>query len=88
MEGIAVRAARVDDYLDINGFLASPGVYRDSLQLPYVSADKRKKGIEDLSPDDHRLVAEVDGRVVGTLGFYRQKSRRAHVADLGNGRAR
>ncbi len=85
MEGITVRAARVDDYLDAYDVAASPGVYRDTLQLPYVSVDRRRKFIEDLSPDDHLLVAEVEGRVVGTLGLHRQKARRAHVAQIGMG---
>ena len=78
-----IRAARADDYQDIYKVLACPGVVRDTLQLPYVSLDRRRKSLEDLGPDDYYLVAEVDGRVVGTLSLRRRKDRLAHVAGLG-----
>ena len=83
MSGLIVRAARADDYQDVHEVLACPGVVRDTLQLPYVSMDKRKEYLEELPPGDHYLVAETGGRVVGTLSIHRRKDRLAHVAGLG-----
>ena len=80
---VVVRAASVEDYQDVYEVLACPGVVRDTLQLPYVSIDRRKKGLEDPPEGTYSLVAEVDGRVVGDIGLTRGKGRRAHVGHIG-----
>ena len=63
--------------------MACPGVVRNTMQLPYVSLDRRKSWLENMGPGDHALVAEVDGRVVGNIGLHRKTDRLAHVAGLG-----
>ena len=80
---VDIRAARVDDYQDIYQVLSCPGVVRNTLQLPYVSLDRRRQYLENLEPGRHLLVAEVEGRVVGELGLHQQRNRRNHVATLG-----
>ena len=85
MEGVKIRAVKTDDCEDLYEVSSCPGVVRGTLQLPYVSADHRKKRLEDLGPDDHMLVAEVDDHVVGSLGLHRRNKRRAHVGDIGMG---
>ncbi len=55
MDGVTVRAVRVDDYRDIYDIMACPGVVRWMLGLPHVSLDDRGKWPEDLGPDDHCL---------------------------------
>ena len=59
---VEIRAARVDDHRDICELLSCPNVVCDTLQLPYVSLDRRR---EYLDPDRHILVAEIEGRVIG-----------------------
>ena len=83
MESEAVRAVKADDYKDIAEILACPGVVRNTSQLPYVSLDGRKNWLENLGPDVHILVAEVDGRVVGYINLTRLKNRLAHVGHVG-----
>ena len=78
-----IRAANSEDYQDIYELSACPGVVRETLQLPYVSLDKRRDWLNNMSPDQYMLVAEVDGKVVGNIGIRRGKDRLAHVAGLG-----
>ena len=85
MKDVTIRAARAEDHEDIYEISACPGVVRDTLQVPYVSLDKRRDNIEQLAPGDHVLVAEVDGRVIGNLGLQRRRNRLSHVAGLGMG---
>lgn len=80
---VEIRAAKVDDYQDIYEVLSCPGVVRDTLQLPYVSLDRRRQYLENPEPGRHILVAEVEGRVIGELGLQQQRNRRNHVATLG-----
>ena len=81
--GAAIRAARADDCYDIHEIFACAGVVRNTLQLPYVSLDKRRDWLRNLAPDEYALVAEVDGKVVGNISLSRRRGRLAHVAGLG-----
>ena len=78
-----IRAVRTEDCQDLYEMLSCPGVVRNTLQLPYVSLDKREEWLSNLTPDDYMLVAEVDGKVVGNIDITRRKNRLAHVANLG-----
>ena len=81
---VDIRAARVDDYRDIYEVLSCPTVVRNTLQLSYVSLDRRQY-LENLEPGHQVLVAEIEGRVIGELGLHQQRNRRKHVATLGMG---
>lgn len=80
---VTIRAVSVDDSQDLYEMLACPGVVRNTLQLPYVSLDKREEWLRNLTDNDYMLVAEVDGKVVGNIDITRRKHRLAHVAQLG-----
>ena len=80
---VTIRAVSSEDYQDIYEMLGCPGVVRNTLQLPYVSLDKRRDWLSNLTPDDYMLVAEVDGKVVGNIEITRRRNRLAHVANLG-----
>ena len=82
-DGVTIRAVRADDCQDLYEMLSCPGVVRNTLQLPYVSLDKREEWLRSLTPDDYMLVAEVDGKVVGNIDITRRKNRLSHVANLG-----
>ena len=83
MSDISVRAANTADVDAIHEIFSCPGVVRETSQLPYVSLDKRKEQFAALGPDDHRFVAEIKGRVIGTLMLGTGKDRRSHVGGLG-----
>ena len=80
---VTIRAARADDCHDIHELFACPGVVRNTLQLPYVSLDKRKAQLQNSGADNYALVAELDGKVVGSIDISRKRNRLAHVASIG-----
>jgi putative acetyltransferase len=78
-----VRGSTSEDARALWEIFSCPGVIRGTLQLPYQSFEEIEKRRADSSPGRHRLVAEVDGRVVGVLGLDVGRGRRAHAAALG-----
>ena len=66
---IVVRAVRNGDYQNLHQVSTCPGVMKNTLGLPYAPLDFWKERTENRSPRDHVLVAEVDGRVVGSINL-------------------
>jgi putative acetyltransferase len=84
MAAIQVRAAEPRDVEAIAEICACPGVIAGTLQLPFRSVEDRREGFAQRAPDVHRLVAEVDGRVVGSLGLHVEANpRRRHCGSVG-----
>lgn len=83
MVTIHVRAREPGDSEALTEILNCSSVYAGTLQLPYRSvASHRERMVED--PNAHHLVAEIDGRVVGSLGLHTQTPpRRRHVGEIG-----
>ncbi|HQR11067.1 MAG TPA: GNAT family N-acetyltransferase [Casimicrobiaceae bacterium] len=82
---IVIRRALVSDAEAIQATFGSPGAMAGTLQLPYPTADQWRKRLADFPPDDHLLVAEVAGEVVGNLGLHlaSKSPRRRHAGALG-----
>ncbi len=84
---IQVRRARPADAAGFARLMGEPGVYANLMQLPLPSEELWRKRLETLAePDrpDLQLVAEVDGRLVGSAGLHpAPQLRRRHVAMLG-----
>jgi putative acetyltransferase len=79
-----VRAGEPRDVEAIAEILNCPGVVAGTLQLPLRSLEERRERFEQHTPDTHGLVAEVEGRVVGSLGLHLERPpRRRHCASLG-----
>jgi putative acetyltransferase len=84
MPAIHVRARESRDFEAIAEIMGCPGVIAGTLQLPYRSLDERREHMAHPDPRSHHLVAEIDGRVVGSLGLHVETPlRRRHVAALG-----
>lgn len=84
MATIVVRAQEPRDLEAIGEIMACSGVIAGTLQLPFRSLEERREQYADPSPQRHRLVAELDGRVVGQLGLHLElAARRRHCASLG-----
>jgi putative acetyltransferase len=81
--GVRVRGSTREDARALWEIYSCPGVIRGTLQLPYQSFDEIERRLADTPPTSRRLVAEVDGRVVGVLGLDVGRGRRAHAAALG-----
>jgi putative acetyltransferase len=81
---IIIRSRELADLEAVAALMNCPGVVRGTLQLPWRSLDERREQFAQRAPGVHRLVAEIEGRVVGQLGLHvEQHPRRRHVASLG-----
>lgn len=84
MVAIRVRALEPGDAEAVAEVMGCPGVIAGTLQMPLRSVEERRARFAQSSPDRHGLVAELDGRVVGTLGLHAEsRPRRRHCGDIG-----
>ena len=84
---IRIRAAEKDDAEAIAAIMRCPGVVAGTLQLPFQSTEERQASMgANKPPNLHSLVAELDGRVVGTVGLHIEtRPRRNHAGGIGMG---
>ncbi len=84
---VLVRRARPADAADFVRMMGQADVYANLMQLPMPSEEMWRKRLDAQSEPhavDMHLVAEVDGRVVGSAGLHpAPQLRRRHVAMLG-----
>jgi putative acetyltransferase len=81
---IRVRAMRAADWRDLYEIWTDPRVCWGTLQMPFQSEDDVKKKVETPPEGMYRLVAEVDGRVVGSSVLHLARGpRKRHAADCG-----
>jgi len=81
---IRIRAAEPADAQAVAEIFASPTVQANTLQLPFQTVEHHRARLEGTDPSVHRLVAEVEGRVVGQLGLHVEHSpRRSDCASFG-----
>jgi len=83
MSSIVIRPVSLGDVEEINEIRRQPGVMEFTMGMPSERVEDNRKFIERLGPDDHLLVAELDGRVVGIAGLNVMCGRRRHTASLG-----
>ena len=83
--GLVVRAATGADVPGLCDLANDPGYRWGTLRLPYQTVEQTGRWLTGRGPDDHLLVAELDGAVVGNAGLHRQRGRRGHVGVLGMG---
>jgi putative acetyltransferase len=83
---ILVRAREPEDLAAIAEIMNCPRVIDGTLRLPFTSIAQEQERLAQHQANVHSLVAEVDGRVVGTLGLHVQTNpRRRHCGGLGMG---
>ena len=81
---VLVRAREPRDTEAVAQILGCPGVVAGTLQLPLRSVESVQERLAHQGQEVHSLVAEVEGRVVGTLGLHVEANpRRRHCAGLG-----
>lgn len=84
MTAIHIRAREPRDYEAIAEIMRCPGVIAGTLQLPYRSVEERRERMQQHDPQFHALVAELEGRAVGSLGLHLElPMRRRHAAGIG-----
>jgi L-phenylalanine/L-methionine N-acetyltransferase len=80
---IVIRAAEPTDAEAIFEILNGRIAQANTLQLPWVSVEARRHRVQ-ADPTVHRLVATVDGRVVGEAGLHMERQgRRRDTAEIG-----
>jgi L-phenylalanine/L-methionine N-acetyltransferase len=75
-----IRAVRPDDAAAIYEIRRQPEVQKFTTAMP---SERPQDFIGRLGPNDHILVAELDGRVVGVAGLHGKEGKHRHVAWLG-----
>ena len=81
---LLIRAQEPEDIEAIAEISTCPSVVAGTLQLPFRSLAEGRARLAQPEESVHRLVAEVDGRVVGTLGLHVETNpRRRHAGSLG-----
>ncbi len=81
---ILVRAAEPADMLQLTEVLNQPRAVWGTLQTPLTSVAMRAQRFDATDLNNRQLVAELDGRVVGSIGLSREPwHRRHHAAGVG-----
>ena len=81
-DAVVIRPVRVEDAADIAAVRLQPGVMAGTLNVPSERLLDRRREIEALDANDHHLVAEVDGRVVGTACLVAFHGRLSHCGEI------
>src|SRR5258708_16703915 len=66
---VMIRPVRVEDAEAIWRIAREEGVIENILALPSDRLEQRRKQLSELGPDEHFVVAEVGGEVVGLAGL-------------------
>ena len=81
-EAVVIRPVRIEDVVDLEAVRHQSGVLDGTLNIPSERLLDRQRRIEDLGPNVHELVAEIDGRVVGTAGLIAFQGRMNHAGEI------
>jgi putative acetyltransferase len=79
---ILIRALEPADLPDLTEAWNQPLAYTGTLQLPYTSLEARQRR-HAANPNATRLVAVMDGKVIGMIFLSREENRRSHVGSIG-----
>ena len=82
-DDILIRALEPGDIPDLTEAWNQPLAYAGTLQLPYTSVDARQKRSANTPSTLTRLVAVIDGKVIGCRGLERYENRRSHAGQFG-----
>lgn len=81
---ITVRAAEPADIAQVADVLGQPRAVWGTLQTPFTPVALREKRFDATDLNSRQIVAETEGRIVGTIGLFREPHhRRMHVASIG-----
>ncbi|EGR4672254.1 GNAT family N-acetyltransferase [Vibrio parahaemolyticus] len=83
---IIVRPTTVEDAAALVEIYSQPKAQRETLQLPKPSLAMWVERLSNMPAGVYSYVAEIDGKVVGNIGFHHsQRPRTAHTAAFGIG---
>ncbi|MBN8952253.1 MULTISPECIES: GNAT family N-acetyltransferase [unclassified Rhizobium] len=82
---IEIRATRPSDAEGIAAIANLPGFRAGTLRLPFQSIEETQRWLDKHDPSATRLVAVLDGQIVGNAGMQRLAGRRIHSGNIGMG---
>ncbi len=82
---LVLRPARPDDADALAVMMGGAGFRSGTAQLPFVSSARVRRRLETDDANDTRIVAMLDGSIVGSATLTRLGGRRAHVGQIGMG---
>jgi L-phenylalanine/L-methionine N-acetyltransferase len=85
MPEVEIRPYAPEDAEALWRIARQPGVMESTLAIPSLRLEQRRKRYEDMTPDDHVLVAVRHGEVAGSAGLHVGQGRKRHSATLGIG---
>ncbi|WP_428772546.1 GNAT family N-acetyltransferase [Vibrio sp.] len=83
---VSIRPTTIEDAAALAEIYSQPSAQRETLQLPLPSTAMWTQRLSNIPSGIYSFVAEVDGKVVGNIGFeHSQRPRTAHCASFGIG---
>ena len=82
---LVLRPTRPDDAEALAAMMGGAGFRHGTAQLPFVSSARVRRKLETDDSNDTRIVATLDGGIVGSATLTRLGGRRAHVGQIGMG---
>lgn len=82
VEAIIIRPIRIEDAEALWIIARQQGVIETTMALPSLRLEQRIKSIQELSENDHYMVAEQAGQVVGIAGLIVGTGRQRHSGYL------
>jgi len=79
---IVIRAVEPGDYAALAEIHNQPKACAGTLSIPLQSVNDAEQRFR-LDANNRMLVAEIDGRVVGSAGLHLNRGRRAHSGSIG-----
>lgn len=80
---VAIRPVRSEDAAAVHEIRTQPRVIEFTTALPSERLDGSQRFLENFGPDDHVLVAEIDGHVVGMAGLHVKRGKQRHCGEIG-----
>ncbi len=81
-DDLLIRPIRLEDAPALWVIARQQGVIETTLALPSLRLEQREKSLQHLDENDHYMVAEKAGQVVGIAGLTVGTGRRRHSADV------
>ena len=84
---VTIRAMEPSDAAGVSALIGREGVFQGTLQLPDMPVASRVEFMQKVEPGTCKLVAEYEGKIVGSAGLHLASSsmRRQHARMLGIG---
>ena len=80
---VVIRPVRAEDAEATYEIRRQASVIDFTLALPSSRVEDTRRFLEGFGPDDHALVAVVDGRVVGMAGLHLKQGKLRHSGEIG-----